>query len=505
MHVQWGMEERVTANDLGNWKFLFNFTSEEDLNSVLRQGPFHFNFCMFVLVRWEPIVHDDYPWIIPFWIRLIGVPLQLWTVTNVKKIGARLGVVDTLELAQGRMPVNVDSRKPLKLSRKVESPNGDEVTIEIKYDKLFKHCSLCGMLTHEKELCPSLDMKSQNQPSSARQGVFTRVQPPLDLPQRYTPQEDLRSNSSRTWLSRTESSSHHRNSRDDKGGWKSEMETNAYSGTHSSRIERRQNEYSRGALYGGLQDRYGGLQAGKGPYDRAPKQSWRKKNSKTAASGSRQVQVDKASGSCDVVSYEQQGKIIAGALESSDLPPEEGRSIRRLESMIVTPSHDGLSMEANVTRWHHEVARVLSFPTDRELASSVGSNQVIGALKDMDLDDQQVGEMMDCEVQEDDLLGLELKEMEDKTGLSDPKGEETSAKLVKLGNKANVPRGFPNKKFEFLCRGSPRKRSIHSHGALIAGETGKSRRQYESSKKQRVSKSKGDGLMSSKNSSSNHI
>ncbi|KAF8077159.1 hypothetical protein N665_1059s0007 [Sinapis alba] len=116
-----------------------------------------------------------------------GVPLHLWTVTNLKKIGARLGVVDTLELAERRMLVNVDSRKSLKFSRKVESPNGDEVTIEIKYDKLFKHCSLCGMLTHEKELCLSVDMKAQHQSSGARQGVFTRVQPPLDLSQRVIP------------------------------------------------------------------------------------------------------------------------------------------------------------------------------------------------------------------------------------------------------------------------------------------------------------------------------
>ncbi|XP_013589190.1 uncharacterized protein LOC106393613 [Brassica napus] len=60
MPSQWGMADRITANDLGNGKFLLNFTSEEDLSSVLRHGPFHFNFCMFVLVRWEPIVHDDY-------------------------------------------------------------------------------------------------------------------------------------------------------------------------------------------------------------------------------------------------------------------------------------------------------------------------------------------------------------------------------------------------------------------------------------------------------------
>ncbi|KAL0731209.1 hypothetical protein Bca4012_027303 [Brassica carinata] len=175
MPSQWGMEDRITANDLGDGKFLLNFNSEDELKSVLRQGPFHFNFCMFVLVRWEPIVHDDYPWIIPFWVRVIGVPLHLWTVENLKNIGGRLGHVDTLELSEGRMLIDVDTRRPLKFSRKFESPDGDEVTIEIKYDILFKHCSTCGMLTHEKEYCPSLDVTTR-QPRPERPDVFSRVQ-----------------------------------------------------------------------------------------------------------------------------------------------------------------------------------------------------------------------------------------------------------------------------------------------------------------------------------------
>lgn len=87
MPSQWGLSERITANDIGNGKFLFNFMNEEDLNFVLRQGPFHFNFCMFVLVRWELIVHDDYPWIVPFWVQLVGFPLHLWTNGNLRNIG----------------------------------------------------------------------------------------------------------------------------------------------------------------------------------------------------------------------------------------------------------------------------------------------------------------------------------------------------------------------------------------------------------------------------------
>lgn len=58
---------------------------------------------------------------------------------KLRNIGARLGHVhvDTIELVEGRMLVDIDSRRPLKFSRKVESKDGDEITIEIKYELLF--------------------------------------------------------------------------------------------------------------------------------------------------------------------------------------------------------------------------------------------------------------------------------------------------------------------------------------------------------------------------------
>ena len=142
------MQDRITSNDLGNGKFLLNFVNEEDLQSVLRQGPFHFNFCMVVLVRWEPVVHDDYPWVIPFWVEVTCIPLHLWTIKNLRNIGNRLGHIDTVELTAGRMLIDVDTRKPLTFTRKIASPEGDEVSIQIHYDKLFKHCTTCRMLTH---------------------------------------------------------------------------------------------------------------------------------------------------------------------------------------------------------------------------------------------------------------------------------------------------------------------------------------------------------------------
>lgn len=82
-----------------------------------------------------------------------------------------------MELDQGRMLIHFDSRKPLVFSRKVTT-SGGEVTIQISYDLLFKHCSTCGLLSHEKEYCPSMENIQNAQ--GERIGVFDRVQVPQE-------------------------------------------------------------------------------------------------------------------------------------------------------------------------------------------------------------------------------------------------------------------------------------------------------------------------------------
>ncbi|KAL0771825.1 hypothetical protein Bca101_036976 [Brassica carinata] len=240
MSVQWGMEDRITANDLGNEKFLLNFTTEDELTSVLRQPFTLISVCL-------------------CWTRLIGVPLHLWTENNLREIGSRLGHVhqDTIELIEGRMLLDIDSRRPLKFARKAESPEGDEVTIEIKYEMLFKHCSTCGMLTHEKEYCPSLNC----------QGVFARVQLQENRPQQYSQalvKKEYQPNASH---SQALVAPHHKPSRyaivrHENGGRNYDLEhpREAYKG-HADRVIRRRDEPA-------WRKRYAGVRVEAKPYDR---------------------------------------------------------------------------------------------------------------------------------------------------------------------------------------------------------------------------------------------
>ncbi|KAF3522866.1 hypothetical protein F2Q69_00047379 [Brassica cretica] len=434
MPSHWGLADRITANYLGNGKFLLNFTTEEDLQSVLRQGPFHFNFCMVVLIRWEPIVHDDYPWIIPF---------------------------------------SVDIRRPLKFSRKAESPERDEVTLEIKYEMLFKHCSTCGMLTHEKEYCPSLDVKNRIQPQTERHGVFTQVQVPLD--QRHNQSISHQNNGTQPRYGNEISHGRFNQSRSSIYGScdrKYDEESN-YRRSHSDRIMRRRDDHSMSWRLGHVDkvehtkgrmliqvdtrrplkfsrkaespegdevtleikyemlfklcstcERHGVLTRVQVPLDQRYNQSISHQNNGTQFrygneishgryNQSRSSRYDSSDRKYDEESNYRRSHSDR-IMRRRDNHSRKAPVTRRLASTIVTPSRVDIPIEENVTKRVKEATRALSFPalSDQELQDGVGDKQIIGAVSDMEIADPHDGEMMECDVRDDDFLGQELTEME---------------------------------------------------------------------------------------------
>lgn len=204
----------------------------------------------------------------------------------------------------------------------------------------------------------------------------------------------------------------------------------------------------------------------------------------------------------------------APALQPQAPTLAEQRSVgvpRRIASAIVTPSQ-GDSSDGNVTKRFKGIPRSLAFETltGQDPKPATEDEQVIEALNDMDITEQLDGGMMDCEMQNDDLMGLELAEMEEKSGheRADHVAEQTSqkptgrsSKHIKHGYKSSASLGGQTKKFEILLRGSPQKRSSSSLSVRVPSGTGGSRRHHHSSKKQKTGSSKSVGSMGSKNPS----
>lgn len=151
----WKTSSRAIGSDLGQGTFQFQFATEEDLQMVLDNRPYHFARWMVIIQRWEPTVNRRFPSQIPFWIRVQGIPTFLWSEETFKSIGEDIGKYEKVELSGSttRMRVHVNGLEPLIFSSIVEFYNGDEVTSHLVYEKLDKHCKKCHRLDHEEQEC----------------------------------------------------------------------------------------------------------------------------------------------------------------------------------------------------------------------------------------------------------------------------------------------------------------------------------------------------------------
>ncbi|XP_009138627.1 uncharacterized protein At4g02000-like [Brassica rapa] len=132
------------------------------MNKVLDNRPYHFARWMVILQKWEPTNSVSVPSHIPFWIRVQGVPLHLWSEAILRSIGEDLGHYEKCEILTGTMRLRTHINGLLLLLKKytLECGEGDELILTLVYEKLEKHCQLCLKLDHESEDCPASADKS---------------------------------------------------------------------------------------------------------------------------------------------------------------------------------------------------------------------------------------------------------------------------------------------------------------------------------------------------------
>ncbi|VVA92025.1 unnamed protein product [Arabis nemorensis] len=76
----------------------FIFQNDRDLSHALHGGPWFVNGWIVALEQWKPTPGLDFLNIIPFWIRIRGIPIDLVKKQAVQTIVEPLGRVETVEL-----------------------------------------------------------------------------------------------------------------------------------------------------------------------------------------------------------------------------------------------------------------------------------------------------------------------------------------------------------------------------------------------------------------------
>ncbi|KAJ4886081.1 hypothetical protein Rs2_25829 [Raphanus sativus] len=177
----WKAHGRPVGADLGNGLFQFQFDKEEDLLAVLEKRPFHFAKWLVIAQRWEPTASPSFPSLIPFWIKIQGIPVHLWTEEAVELLGSDIGIFEKAEITPFlvRMRVQVNGLLPLLKSSIIEYSNGDEVTVTFVYERLDKHCLKCCRLDHEIKDClvAKHELKAAKQSEETSKASIQRKEP----------------------------------------------------------------------------------------------------------------------------------------------------------------------------------------------------------------------------------------------------------------------------------------------------------------------------------------
>ncbi|CAN7066483.1 unnamed protein product [Brassica rapa subsp. trilocularis] len=152
----WKLEDRVVGKELGHGMFQFVFEKEEDIDGVLKLQPFHFDYWMLSLARWQPKRSQNFPSEIPFWIRVSGIPSEFRTAPTYESIGDAIGRTVEVDVEQARVQVVVDTFKEVCFKTTIDFKGGvfyegEKALVSLRYEKLFGNCKLCSSLCHKDE------------------------------------------------------------------------------------------------------------------------------------------------------------------------------------------------------------------------------------------------------------------------------------------------------------------------------------------------------------------
>lgn len=190
---RWNLKGKAAGSDLGKGCFQFKFNYEEDLQSVLKNRPYHFDQWMVIIQKWEPIISDTFPSMIPFWIELQGLPKHYWQPKMLEAIGDDLGEIMDMEITSSSVKLRIllNGLNPLLKETVVEFSDGQEALVSLEYKNLKNHCLHCQRITHDQKTCPGLlPVAEDKTPAPHSQAVSSSLSKG-NSKNYYTPQDNF--------------------------------------------------------------------------------------------------------------------------------------------------------------------------------------------------------------------------------------------------------------------------------------------------------------------------
>lgn len=159
----WRPAMGISIKELDHGIFLFQFYRVEDLQWVLKGGPWTFDNVMLAL---EQVAPGENPaevklCSLSIWIQIYNLPMGYMMESVGKQLGNFFGTFMEYDVKNNtsiwreymRIRIKLDVRKPLKRKKKIMKKDGTEFIVTCKYERLGEFCFSCGMITHTDRFC----------------------------------------------------------------------------------------------------------------------------------------------------------------------------------------------------------------------------------------------------------------------------------------------------------------------------------------------------------------
>lgn len=160
LRFKWQLKGNIALTDVGHAFFVVRFTSLEDYEFVLTQGPWMIGDSYLTIRKWIPNFVADEALMrhLTAWVRIPNLYVEYFDKLIFHKIGSKIGKVikidrNTESMDRGqyvRFCIKVDLAKPLLSKFKL---NGR--IWKIQYEGLKMICFKCGHLGHKEDKCES--------------------------------------------------------------------------------------------------------------------------------------------------------------------------------------------------------------------------------------------------------------------------------------------------------------------------------------------------------------
>ena len=167
LRFKWQLKGNIVLTDVGHAFYVVRFTSLEDYEFVMTQGPWMIGDSYLTIRKWIPnFIADEAPMRhLTAWVRIPNLSVEYFDELILHKIGSKIGKVikidrNTESMDRGqyvRFCIEVDLAKPLLSKFRL---NGR--VWKIQYEGLKLICFKCGHLGHKEDKCESFKAPESN-------------------------------------------------------------------------------------------------------------------------------------------------------------------------------------------------------------------------------------------------------------------------------------------------------------------------------------------------------